>query len=97
MAEIVKTWPTGVPAKPVAHIFSNNNNLSTFYFTLGRGKPKEDITRLWYTYHGRILGSFGVIEIAQNDGANTPKLYKLSSLKNGKPEVSDWQIKRTPG
>jgi hypothetical protein len=93
MAEIIKTWPTGVPAKTVAQIFSNNNNLSIFYFTLGRGKPKEEITRLWYTYHGRILGNFKVIEIVQNDGANIPKLYKLSSLKNGEPEVSDWQIK----
>jgi putative heme degradation protein len=67
--------------------------LNNFYFTNGRGKPKEQITRLWFTYHGRILGSFRVLEIVQNDGTNIPKLYKLSSLKSGEPEVSDWQIK----
>jgi hypothetical protein len=25
-----------------------------YYFTLGRGKPKEPITKLWYTWRGRI-------------------------------------------
>jgi hypothetical protein len=93
MAELIKTWPTGVPAKTVSQIFSNNNNLNNFYFTLGNRKPKEEITRLWFTYHGRILGSFRVLGIVQNDGTNIPKLYKLASLKSGHPEVSDWQIK----
>jgi hypothetical protein len=93
MAEIIKTWPTGVPAKTVSQIFSNNNNLNSLYFTLGRQKPSQQVTRIWSTYNARILGSFRVLEIVQNDGTNIPKLYKLSSLKGGEPEVSDWQIK----
>jgi hypothetical protein len=57
-----------------------------YYFTLGRGKPKEPITKIWYTWRGRILGSFRVDEIIRNDGS-LPKLLSLSD------EESGWQIK----
>ena len=81
--EIIKTWPTGVPAKAGTQIFSSNNSLHTFYFTLGRGKLKEMISRLWYAYNGRILGSFRVLEIVQNDGTNIPKFYKPEKWRAG--------------
>jgi len=58
-----------------------------FYFTLGRSKPQQQIERLWYTHQGRILGSFKVARIIQNDGTNIPRLRSISG------EVSEWQIK----
>lgn len=86
MAEIIKTWPANVDARTVAHIFGDECVFATFYFTLGRGKPKQPVDRLWFTYQGRILGSFKVLEIKQNDGS----LPKLRSITD---EESEWQIR----
>jgi hypothetical protein len=58
-----------------------------YYFTLGRGRPKEKIDRLWFTYGGRILGYFEVEEIVVNDGT----LPHLNRLDGGE---SEWQIKK---
>jgi hypothetical protein len=57
-----------------------------YYFTIGRGKTKAPITKIWYTWRGRMLGSFVVDEIVRNDGS-LPKLRSLSD------EESGWQIK----
>lgn len=88
MAEIIKTWPAAVDPKTVAQIFSEKAPpFARYYFTLGRGKPKQEITRIWFTYQGRILGSLEVEEVVCNDGT-LPKLAKLSG------EEGEWQIRR---
>jgi hypothetical protein len=86
MADIIKTWPAFMDAKKVADIFSSRGAFARYYFTLGRGKPKEPITKIWHTWRGRILGSFVVDEIVRNDGS-LPKLRSLSDKESG------WQIK----
>ena len=58
-----------------------------FYFTLGRGKPQQEIANLYFTHCGEILGRVTVQEIVCNVG----QLPKLRSLEN---RVSEWQIKR---
>jgi len=86
MAEIIRTWPAKVDAKTVAHMFGPDCHFAMFYFTLGRGKPKQPVTRLWFTYRCRILGSFKIVAIKQNDGS----LPRLRSITN---EESGWQIR----
>ena len=60
---------------------------SMYYFTLGKGKPQQEIERIWFTYRGRILGSFKVHDIVCNVG----QLPKLRRIDGGE---SEWQIKR---
>jgi hypothetical protein len=86
MAEIIKTWPSGISAKVTAEIVRTNTR-GALYFTLGRGKPRLHPSWLWFTYRGRILGRFKVVGVVQNDGTNIPRLYRLDG------EPSDWQIK----
>lgn len=86
--DIIKTWPAATDARIVAEIFSANTPpFVRYYFTLGRGKPKEKVDRIWYTWRGRILGYFEIEEIVVNDGT-LPRLESLSG------EESEWQIKR---
>lgn len=86
MAEIIKTWPAWAEARKVAQMFSAKTScFARYYFILGRGKPALPITRIWYTWRGRILGSFEVAEIVCNVG-QIPKLWSLSG------EESEWQI-----
>lgn len=88
MSDIIKTWPANVRAETVARIFSPTvPPWHWYYFTLGRGRPKESIERLWFTYQGRILGWFTVQEIVVNDGS----LPKLNRLDGGE---SEWQMRR---
>lgn len=88
MPDIIKTWPAHVAAPIVAQIFSPTAPpFCRYYFTLGRGKPQQEVKRLWYTYRGRILGYFEIEEIVCNDGT-LPKLASLSG------ETSEWQIRR---
>jgi len=88
--DIIKTWPANVSARTVAHIFRphifGEQGWSEYYFTLGRGKPQKPIGRLFFTWRGRILGSFIVDRVVINDGS----LPRLSHLDG---EESDWQIK----
>jgi hypothetical protein len=84
--DIIKTWPAFIEPKIVARIFALNAPWTHFYYTLGRGKPKQKLEKLWFTYRGRILGSFMVIEVVINDGS----LPRLGRLDGGE---SDWQIK----
>jgi hypothetical protein len=88
MAEIIKTWPASIPAKTTAQVFSQNHPpFCRYYFSLGRGKPKQSINRLWFTYQGRILGSFEIEEVVCNDGT-LPKLHRLDGGESG------WQIRK---
>src|SRR6266566_4279685 len=57
-----------------------------FYFSLGRGRPKQPVERIFFTHRGRILGHFAVSALVQNTG----QLPKLRSLND---EESEWQIK----
>jgi hypothetical protein len=84
MTDIIKTWPSFMPRAQVREVFTAGWGL--FYFTLGRGKPKQEIERLWFTHKGRILGSFKINRIVQNDGT----LPRLQRLDGGE---SEWQIK----
>ena len=85
MAEIIKTWPSQVDARTAARIFSPKGCFSRYYFTLGRGRPKQAITRMWFAYRGRILGSFEVQDVVCNDGS-LPQLTRLDG------QDSEWQI-----
>lgn len=84
MTAILKTWPSFMPPKKVLEVFTHD--WGWFYFTLGRGKPKQPPSELWYTHRGRILGYFGIEEIVQNVG----QLPKLRSISN---QESEWQIR----
>lgn len=87
MADLIKTWPAIVGAREVARIFSAEAPpLARYYFTLGRGKPSQAVSRIWLTWSGRILGWFWVESIARNDGS-LPRLRSLSD------QESEWQIK----
>jgi len=85
MADIIRTWPASAKQKVVAEMFALRPRWCRYYFTLGRGTPKQSIERLWFTYQGRILGSFGVDEIVCNVG-QLPKLHSIDD------EDSEWQI-----
>lgn len=87
MAEIIKTWPGFMTPETVRRVFRRRWD-GHYYFTLGRGKPQQSVTRIWMTHQGVIVGSFAVHEIVQNNGTNIPKLRSLDGSE------SDWQIKR---
>lgn len=88
MSDIIKTWPAKVNARSVAEMFSETAPpFCRFYFTLGRGRPKQNIERIWFTYQGRILGYFVIEKIVVNDGT----LPKLNSLDGSE---SDWQFRK---
>jgi hypothetical protein len=88
VAEIIKTWPACVSARSTARMFSPAvPTFHRYYFTLGRGRPKLEVSRLWFTYLGRILGYFEVEEIVVNDGT----LPQGRRLDGGE---SEWQMKK---
>jgi len=88
MADIIKTWPAVVSARATARMFSPDvPAFHRYYFTLGRGRPKQAIERLWFTYLGRILGYFPIEEITVNDGT-LPALHRLDGGEG------DWQFRR---
>lgn len=83
VTSVIKTWPAVMPRK---HVLKAFNAFSDYYFTVGRGKPKRAIDKIYFTHHGRILGYFNIREIVQNVG-QLPRLNRI----DGTP--SDWQIK----
>ena len=88
MSDIIKTWPAFISAKATARMFSPTvPPFHVYYFTLGRGMPKEKIDRLWFTYQGRIVGWFPVEEIIVNVG-QIPTLNRLDGGESG------WQMKK---
>lgn len=84
MADIIKTWPASFSSRHVLEVFTHP--WADFYFSVGRGKPQQKVEKLWYTHRGRILGSFNIRQLVQNDGT----LPKLESITG---EVSEWQFK----
>lgn len=88
MADILKTWPAAVDAKTTARVFSAKKSpFCEYYFSLGKGKPKQEVQRMWFSYLGRIIGCMKIKRIVVNDGT----LPKLSRLDGGE---SGWQITR---
>jgi hypothetical protein len=85
MAAIIRTWPAFMPRNKVLEVFQHD--WGEFYFTLGRGKPSQQIDFLYWTHRGEILGSFPIDRIVRNLGDNLPRLRSISG------EVSEWQIK----
>lgn len=86
MTAILKTWPACMPPKKVLEVFTHD--WAIFYFTLGRGRPqRDDVTEIFHTHRGRILGHFAVREIVRNMGDNLPKLTAIDGTE------SEWQIK----
>jgi hypothetical protein len=61
---------------------------TTYYFTLGRGRPRQsdpDPGWLYFTHRGILLGYFDVNEIVRNQG-------QLPILTNMDGDPSKWQI-----
>jgi hypothetical protein len=83
MKDIIKTWPAFMDRGRVLKAFTSFEN---YYFTIGRGLPRDAIGKLWYTHRGQIIGHFAVKEIVQNAG----QLPQLTSISG---EESAWQIK----
>jgi hypothetical protein len=82
---ILKTWPAFMPPEKVLEVFTHQ--WAVFYFTLGRGKPKDaGVNQIYYTHRGRILGHFDIGEIVQNVG-QLPKLTAIDGTE------SEWQIR----
>jgi len=88
VADIIKTWPAFTAVRTVAEMFFDEKPCwCRYYFSLGRGKPQQPVEHIWFTWRGRILGSFEVEEIVCNVG-QLPKLYSLSGKE------SEWQIRK---
>ncbi len=88
MADIIKTWPACIPAKITARVFAPDHPPFTdYYFSVGRGKPKQEVTWMWFSYMGRIIGRLMIKEIVCNDGT-LPKLYRLDGGESG------WQFRK---
>ena len=88
MSAILKTLPTRFARGQLERFFGLDGKpcWTTYFFTLGRGRPKrDDVDELYFTHHGRIIGSFKISDVVQNAG----QLPKLTTL-DGKP--SQWQI-----
>ncbi len=45
-----------------------NQDRYLYYFTLGRGRPKQPVERLYFTFQGKVIGWFDVEDIVANDG-----------------------------
>ena len=84
MADIIKTWPGFMARSRVLEAFTSPWPI--FYFTLGRGKPAQEIEKLYWTHKSRIIGHFKITSIVRNAG----QLPKLKSITG---EFSEWQIK----
>ena len=89
MSAILKTLPARFARGQLERFLGTDTKpcFTTYYFTLGRGRPKRDVVdELYFTHRGRIIGYFAIAEIVQNAG----QLPKLTTL-DGEP--SEWQIK----
>lgn len=58
MADIIKTWPAFMDRKLVVRIFKRE--WAEYYFTIGKGKPKQELRRIYFTHKGEIIGYFVV-------------------------------------
>jgi hypothetical protein len=85
---IIKTLPHRFARGQLQRFFGMDGKpcFTRYYFTLGRGRPKRDVSQIYFTHRGRIIGHFDIAEIVQNAG----QLPLLTTL-DGEP--SEWQIK----
>lgn len=85
MSAILKTLPTMFARGHIRKFL--DGRFGHYFFTLGRGRPKQsNPTEIYFTHQGCIIGHFEIAEIVQNVG----QLPKLTTL-DGEP--SAWQIR----
>ncbi len=88
MTAILKTLPVRFARGQIERFFGLDGQpcWSIYYFTLGRGRPRQaEPTQLYFTHRVLIIGHFDITEIVQNAG-QIPKLTNM----DGDP--SAWQI-----
>jgi hypothetical protein len=85
MADIIKSWPASIPATDIADMFTEDAKYRAYYFTVGRCRPNVPVGRIWWTYRGRVIGSFKIDRFVVNDGS----LPILGSISGG----DEWTIK----
>lgn len=70
MADVIKTiegWRD--PGRVLAWLTRwNKGRNAVYFFVFGRGRPKERVENLWFTFRGRVLGWFEVVEVKANVG-----------------------------
>jgi hypothetical protein len=89
MADIIRTWPANDYTKSAARLFRPQRGI--FYFTLGVGKPKQELERLWFTYRGRIIGYFRVLQVITSDEMEGLDIRHISDHgKEWKPKKARW-------
>jgi hypothetical protein len=84
MIDIIRTWPASMAPRDVREVFSGDHG--TFYFTLGRGMPQQQLRNLYWTHRGRIVGHFRIRDIVQNIG-QFPTLHAISDWSK------EWRVK----
>jgi hypothetical protein len=73
MADIIKTIESWRDRGRVLAWLTRRNRTPNqdrylYYFTLGRGRPKQHVEHLFFTFQGRVIGWFDVEEIVTNLG-----------------------------
>lgn len=86
VADIIRTWPSFMARKRVLNAFTHC--YARFYFTTGRGKPKQAVENIWFTHTGDILGHFKIAEFFHYEREG--QLPPLRSVSN---RESDWQFR----
>src|SRR5579864_9833765 len=84
MTAIIKTWPAFFTSRKTREVFTHE--WASFFFTLGRGRPKMTPIEIYFTHRGRILGHFAIAEVVRNEG-QLPKLRSIAERE------SEWQIR----
>lgn len=84
--DIIKTWPGFMDQKKVLRVFTHA--WGRFYFSVGKGKPKQEVEKLWYTHKGLILGYFTIAEFFHYEREG--QLPPLRSIEN---KESQWQFR----
>jgi hypothetical protein len=82
--DVIKTWPGHLDFRTIRKIVDGPE--FRYFFSLGRGCPKQRPAAIWFTHHGRIMGRFAIEEIVRNVG----QLPQLKRLDGG---ISAWQFK----
>jgi hypothetical protein len=86
---IIKTLPVRFARGEIERFFGLDGKpcWTTYYFTLGRNRPRRVTPeKLYFTHKGIVVGFFFISEIVQNVG-------QLPKLTNMDGDPSAWQIK----
>ncbi|HWQ97241.1 MAG TPA: hypothetical protein VN538_03985 [Clostridia bacterium] len=86
MSDIIKTWPSFMPRERVLKVFTHC--WGRFYFSVGNGRPKQEVERMWFTHQGEILGHFSIGEFFHYEREG--QLPRLRSISN---RESEWQFR----